>query len=564
MLDETPMLRSADRAAIATQSAAAEWWRGAVIYQVYPRSFADSNGDGTGDLPGLIGKLDYIAGLGVDAIWVSPFYRSPMADFGYDISDYRAVDPTFGTLADFDRLLVESHRRGLRVIVDQVLSHSSDRHPWFEESRRSRDNPRADWYVWADPQADGTPPNNWLSIFGGSAWQWEPRRGQYYLHNFLVSQPDLNYHNPAVAAQMLEEAEFWLRRGVDGFRLDAINFCFHDARLRSNPAKPPEARKGRGFTIDNPYAAQYHLHDNTQPETLGFVERLRALVDRYPGVMTLGEISCEDPFAAVHEYTLGGRRLHSAYCFELLVERFSTAHVREVLATLAERAPGYWPCWAVGNHDVARVVSRWARDGVDATGRARLFNAFLLSLRGTACTYQGEELGLTEAELPREALRDPYGVAFWPTFKGRDGCRTPMPWSAADAQGGFTTGAPWLPMPEEHRSRAVNIQAADPGSVLNGYRAMIRFRKSQPALRFGSMSLLDSPPDTIALLREHAGQTLLAAFNFGSAPARLALPLGSRAEPLPGHGFEPIEPGNGELRLPVAGAFFGLLRLAKN
>jgi alpha-glucosidase len=563
MLDEKPSRQANAQSAPAPQSAAADWWRGAVIYQVYPRSFADSDGDGTGDLPGLVDKLDYIASLGVDAIWVSPFYRSPMADFGYDISDYRDVDPVFGTLADFDRLLAESHRRGLRVIVDQVLSHSSDRHPWFEESRRSRDNPKADWYVWADPQADGTPPNNWLSIFGGSAWQWEPRRGQYYLHNFLVSQPDLNYHNAQVVAQMLAEAEFWLRRGVDGFRLDAINFCFHDAQLRSNPAKPVEQRKGRGFSVDNPYAAQFHLYDNTQPETLGFVERLRALVDRYPGTMTLGEISCEDPFAAVRDYTQGSSRLHSAYCFELLVEKFSTAHVRDVLTTLAERAPGYWPCWAVGNHDVARVVSRWSQQGVDATARARLFNAFLLSLRGTACTYQGEELGLTEADLPREALRDPYGVAFWPTFKGRDGCRTPMPWNATEALAGFTSGKPWLPMPDEHRRRAVSVQAADPGSVLNAYRAMIRFRHAQPALRLGSMQLLDSPEGSIALLREHGGQTLLAAFNFGPDPLRLPLPSLARVEPIAGHGFEPCEIDAGHVVLPAAGAFFGLLRHTK-
>lgn len=561
MLDENPSAPAATEAAVSSHAATAPWWRGAVIYQVYPRSFADSNGDGTGDLPGLIGKLDYIASLGVDAIWVSPFYRSPMADFGYDISDYRDVDPVFGTLADFDRLLAESHRRGLRVIVDQVLSHSSDRHPWFEESRRSRDNPKADWYVWADPQADGTPPNNWLSIFGGSAWQWEPRRGQYYLHNFLVSQPDLNYHNPQVAAQMLDEAEFWLQRGVDGFRLDAINFCFHDAQLRSNPAKPLAERKGRGYTIDNPYAAQYHVHDNTQPETLGFVEQLRKLVDRYPGAMTLGEISCEDPFAAVRDYTAGDRRLHSAYCFELLVDHFSTAHVRDVFATLTARAPDFWPVWAVGNHDVARVASRWSCEGVEPARRAKLLNAFLLSLRGTACSYQGEELGLGEVSLPREALRDPYGVAFWPTFKGRDGCRTPMPWDARDPQGGFTRGQPWLPMPDEHRECAVSVQNADPASILNAYRAMVKFRRAQPALRQGTMRLLDSTAEIIAVVREHADQALLAAFNFGSAPARLTLP--SRVETLSGHGFEPCVPGPGYVELPAAGAFFALLRTSK-
>lgn len=548
---------------LAARTVTAEWWRGAVIYQVYPRSFADSNGDGTGDLPGLIGKLDYIASLGVDAIWVSPFYRSPMADFGYDISDYRDVDPVFGSLEDFDRLLAESHRRGLRVIVDQVLSHSSDRHPWFEESRRSRDNAKADWYVWADPQPDGTPPNNWLSIFGGSAWQWEPRRGQYYLHNFLVSQPDLNYHNPQVAEQMLAEAEFWLKRGVDGFRLDAINFCFHDAKLRSNPAKPEAERKGRGFTVDNPYAAQYHVYDNTQPETLTFIERLRALMNRYPGTMTLGEISCEDPFAAVRDYTEGDRRLHSAYCFELLVDRFSTGHVRDVFENLSKTASNYWPCWAIGNHDVARVVSRWPQSGIDNVRRAKLMNAFLLSLRGTACTYQGEELGLTEVEVPREAIKDPYGIAFWPTFKGRDGCRTPMPWNATN-QAGFSDGQPWLPIPDTHRGASVSLQEADRGSVLNAYRAMIRFRQSHAALRWGSMQLLPATDELLVFAREYEGQTVIAAFNFGASSTRMSLPVGTKIEALTGHGFDPCDIGPGVVELPPAGVFFGLLRSNKN
>lgn len=548
---------------LAARTVTAEWWRGAVIYQVYPRSFADSNGDGTGDLPGLIGKLDYIASLGVDAIWVSPFYRSPMADFGYDISDYRDVDPVFGSLEDFDRLLAESHRRGLRVIVDQVLSHSSDRHPWFEESRRSRDNAKADWYVWADPQPDGTPPNNWLSIFGGSAWQWEPRRGQYYLHNFLVSQPDLNYHNPQVAEQMLAEAEFWLKRGVDGFRLDAINFCFHDAKLRSNPAKPEAERKGRGFTVDNPYAAQYHVYDNTQPETLTFIERLRTLMNRYPGTMTLGEISCEDPFAAVRDYTEGDRRLHSAYCFELLVDRFSTGHVRDVFENLSKTAPNYWPCWAIGNHDVARVVSRWPQSGIDNVRRAKLMNAFLLSLRGTACTYQGEELGLTEVEVPREAIKDPYGIAFWPTFKGRDGCRTPMPWNATN-QAGFSDGQPWLPIPDTHRGASVSLQEADRGSVLNAYRAMIRFRQSHAALRWGSMQLLPATDELLVFAREYEGQTVIAAFNFGASSTRMSLPVGTKIEALTGHGFDPCDIGPGVVELPPAGVFFGLLRSNKN
>jgi alpha-glucosidase len=535
------------------------WWRGATLYQIYPRSFADSDGDGTGDLSGIIARLDHVASLGVDAIWVSPFFRSPMADFGYDVSDYREVDPIFGTLADFDRLVSEAHRRGLRVIIDQVMSHTSDQHRWFQESRQSRDNPRADWYVWADPAPDGTPPNNWLSIFGGPAWQWEPRRGQYYLHNFLVSQPDLNYHNPAVAAQMLEECEFWLQRGVDGFRLDAINFCFHDPLLRSNPPKPPELRKGRGFSVDNPYAAQVHLYDNTRPEMLGFLERLRAVIDRYPQTMTLGEIASEDAIATVGEYTAGDARLHSAYCFELLVERFSTAHVREVIESLERRSPGYWPTWAIGNHDVARVASRWACAGVPTAARAKLLNAFLLSLKGTTCTYQGEELGLTEAELPREALKDPYGIAFWPNFKGRDGCRTPMPWSHEAPQGGFTAGAPWLPMPAEHRAQAVSRQAADPASTLNAFRTFVRFRRGQSALRLGSMRFLDAPDGALCFLREHEGRTLLAAFNFGAAPVTVMLPAGAAVTPLIGHGFDPCMPAGGRVTLPAAGAFFAHL-----
>ena len=278
------------------------WWRGAVIYQIYPRSFLDSNGDGVGDLPGIIAKLDYIAGLGVDAIWISPFFKSPMADFGYDIADYRAVDPLFGSLVDFDRLLEKAHGLGLKVMIDQVLSHSSIAHVWFQESRQDRSNPKADWYVWADPREDGTPPNNWLSLFGGVAWQWEPRREQYYLHNFLVDQPDLNFHNAEVQQATLDNVRFWLDRGVDGFRLDAINFCFHDAQLRDNPAKPADKRVGRGFSADNPYAYQYHYFNNTQPENLAFLERLRGLLDLYPNAVSLGEISSEDSLATTAEY----------------------------------------------------------------------------------------------------------------------------------------------------------------------------------------------------------------------------------------------------------------------
>lgn len=535
-----------------------DWWRGAVIYQVYPRSFADSNGDGIGDLEGVISRLDYIAGLGVDAIWISPFFKSPMKDFGYDISAYRQVDPIFGSLADFDRLVEETHRRGLRIIIDQVLNHTSDQHPWFQASRKGRTNEKADWYVWADPRPDGTPPNNWLSIFGGSAWQWESQRGQYYLHNFLVSQPDLNFHNPAVVAQMLEETEFWLGRGVDGFRLDAINFCFHDPLLRDNPPKPKEERRGRGFTTDNPYAYQYHVYDNTQPQNHAFLEALRRLIDRYPPAITLGEVSAEDALETIFEYTSGSRRLHMAYSFELLVDEFSTTHVRNVVEALARRCHECWPCWAIGNHDVVRVASRWA-SGAARDPLAKLFNALLLSLKGSACCYQGEELGLPQADLPDDALQDPYGIAFWPTFKGRDGCRTPMPWAEKDHACGFSSGTPWLPIPPEHRALSVDRQDAARDSVLNAYRRFVHWRRTQPALRSGGLRLATSPDNTLGFIREHAGQSLFACFNFGGEPRAVSIPEAGRLEPLSGHGFAPCVFAAGVVTIPPYGACFANL-----
>lgn len=538
--------------------AAADWWRGAVIYQIYTRSFADSNGDGTGDLRGIIARLDYVASLGVDAIWISPFFRSPMQDFGYDVSDYRQVDPIFGTLDDFDRLVAEAHRRGIRVVIDQVLSHTSDQHAWFQASRASRTNDKADWYVWADPKPDGTPPNNWLSIFGGPAWQWEARRGQYYLHNFLPGQPDLNLHNPVVVAQVLDEVTFWLDRGVDGLRLDAINYCCHDPLLRDNPPKPAELRRGAAFTADNPYSYQYHLYDITQPEGLAFAETLRRRIDRYPQVFTLGELSGEDPLLVMVQYTAGNRRLHTAYNFELLADTFSPAHVRQVVEALEASATDCWPCWAIGNHDVRRVATRWA--GGHARGPwVKLLNAFLLSLKGSVCTYQGEELGLPEADVPREALQDPYGIAFWPVYKGRDGCRTPLPWTMDGSACGFTTARPWLPIPPEHRALAVAGQDADPESVLNAYRRFLRWRRDHPALRHGSIRYADSPDATSCFVREHAGKALLACFNFGATECSLRLPGGGAIEPLAGHGFQPCALAGRELRLPAASAFFGYL-----
>ncbi len=529
------------------------WWRGAVIYQIYPRSFLDTNGDGVGDLRGIVERLDYVAGLGVDAVWVSPFFKSPMADFGYDIADFRAVDPLFGDLADFDRLVAEAHRRGLKVMIDQVLSHTSSQHPWFLESRSGRGNPKADWYVWANPAEDGTPPNNWLSIFGGPAWRWEPRRQQYYLHNFLESQPDLNFHNPEVPVAMLENLKFWLDRGVDGLRLDAINFCYHDRLLRDNPPKPVAQRNGRGFAADNPYAYQYHWYNNTQPENLGFLTDLRRLLDRYPGAVGLGEISAEDSLATMAEY-IGETRLHMAYSFELLTEEYRAAHIRSTVETLERQMPHGWPCWTISNHDVARVMTRWG--GAAATpGMSSMLSAMVCSLRGSVCVYQGEELGLPEARLPFEALRDPFGLAFWPNFKGRDGCRTPMPWrDAPDA--GFTTGTPWLPVPAEHLPLAVSRQEGDPQSPLNAFRGFLRWRSGQPALCRGDIRFMELPEPLLAFTRTLDSHSILAVFNLSDRLQAATLPALGPLTPLETHGLSAGRVVGSRLELPPHGVWF--------
>jgi alpha-glucosidase len=390
------------------------------------------------------------------------------------------------------------------------------------ESRESRDNPKADWYVWVDPQPDGTPPNNWLSIFGGCAWEWEPRRCQYYLHNFLKSQPDLNFHCEAVRQQVLDEVEFWLERGVDGLRLDAINFCFHDQQLRSNPSKPAAERKGRGFKEDNPYAFQKHLYNNTRPENIAFLESLRALMDRYPGTVTLGEISAEDSLKTMAEYTAGNKRLHMAYSFELLVDKLSGSYIRETVETLEQNLSEGWPCWSIGNHDVMRVMSRWGGEKPSPL-LAKTLNRMLMSLRGSVCTYQGEELGLTEAVINQQELQDPYGIAFWPRFKGRDGCRTPMPWVSTAAHGGFSKVATWLPVSPAHLPMAVDKQEVQKNSVLNSYRRFSQWRKQQPALLWGSICFISATESTLVFARSYEQQTIILAFNLSET--QVAIPL---------------------------------------
>jgi alpha-glucosidase len=536
----------------------ASWWRGAVIYQIYPRSFLDTNGDGVGDLPGIIQRLDYVASLGVDAIWIAPFFRSPMADFGYDIADYRDVDPLFGTLEDFDQLLTKAHGLGLKVMIDQVLSHTSDQHAWFKGSRENRENDKADWYVWADAKPDGSAPNNWLSIFGGSAWKWEPRRGQYYLHNFLSSQPDLNFHHPDVRAAVLDNVRFWLDKGVNGLRLDAINFCFHDKQLRDNPPKPKEKRVGRGFSAENPYAFQYHLYNNTQPENLDFLSELRTLLDRYPTAVTLGEISSEDSLATMAEYTRG-RRLHMGYSFELLSSDFSAKYIRETAEQLELQMSEGWPCWAISNHDVERVLTRWG-NGNASPRLANLMTAMVCSLRGSVCVYQGEELGLTEAELPYESLRDPYGIAFWPNFKGRDGCRTPMPWDDS-AHAGFSETDPWLPVDGKHAALAVARQEVDPDSVLRGFRRFMKWRAEQPALRWGAIRFIDVPEPALAFVRSHHDEEVLAVFNLGKQTIDITLPLThlDKARVLDSHGLLQGSLDGKHLHLPGHSVLFARL-----
>lgn len=489
-----------------------DWWRGAVIYQIYPRSFQDSNGDGMGDLKGITDRLDHVASLGVDAIWLSPIFTSPMDDMGYDVSDYRDIDPTFGTLEDFDRLIARAHELGLKVIVDQVYSHSSDRHPWFEESRSSRDNPKAEWYVWADADEDGFVPNHWPSVFGGSAWQWDTRRRQYYLHNFLTSQPDLNFHNRQVQDEILDIMEFWLDRGVDGFRLDTVNYYFHDPRLRNNPPLMTPA----GRTAVRPYDMQDHIYSKNRPENVPFLRRMRATMDKYDTRMMVGEVGeSHKANAIMAEYTADGDKLHMAYSFELLSPEFTAAHFRKCVQAFfdAARSRNGWPCWSFSNHDVIRHVSRWAGHSLELYDLARQAAALLLSFEGTICLYQGEELGQTETQLAFEELVDPPGITFWPEYKGRDGCRTPMVWQAQAEHGGFSEGKPWLPVKPEQAARAVDRQADDPNSVLAFYREMIGYRKNSAALMSGETRFADLPEPLLAFSRGEGADGVLCVFN---------------------------------------------------
>ena len=527
------------------------WWRGGVIYQIYPRSFADSNGDGIGDLPGIIEHLPYIAGLGVDAIWISPFFKSPMKDFGYDVSDYCAVDPMFGNIDDFRELVGRAHQLGLKVMIDQVLSHTSDQHEWFVESRTSRDNAKASWYVWSDAKDDGSPPNNWLSVFGGSAWQWDTRRRQYYLHNFLSSQPDLNFHHPEVQDAILNSVRFWLELGVDGLRFDACNFHFHDLQLRDNP--PAVQRDSTTVSQENPYGLQAHRYDKSQPENLVFLQRLRRLLNEYSAV-GLGEIGDDDSLALMALYTGGHDKLHMAYSFNLLTPEFSADYIRGQVDTLEAQIGSGWPCWTTGNHDAMRVLTRWGHN-TDHPRFPRTVLAMLLSLRGSTCLYQGEELSLPEAELSYEQLQDPYGIEMWPEFKGRDGCRTPMPWLHDGVNGGFTRGEPWLPVPETHLTRAVDLQQQMDDSTLAFYRHFLAWRREQQPLINGNIHFLDPHPQVLALVR---ADHLVCVFNLSPEAQHYVLPFDDVKE-VSGHGLDGVSRQGRDLTLEAWGGWFGRL-----
>ncbi len=536
------------------------WWRGAVIYQVYPRSFQDTDGDGMGDLRGVTRRLPHIASLGVDAIWLSPFFTSPQADMGYDVSDYCDVDPMFGTLADFDEMLAEAHRLGLKVIIDQVISHTSDRHPWFVESRSSRTNPKADWYVWADPKPDGTAPNNWLSIFGGPGWEWDGVRRQYYLHNFLSSQPDLNFHNPEVQEAVLATVRFWLDRGVDGFRLDTANFYFHDRLLRDNPPLVPDPdATSRDAPEVNPYGMQDHLYDKTQPENLDFLRRFRG---------------CSMNMAAARQWGRSGtgharcrrlppirRRRQAAYVLYLRPARtgIHCAPFPPLRREFPVDGDGRLGLLGLFQYDVMRHVSRFALREADRERVAKLAISLLASLRGTICLYQGEELGLPEAELAFEELRDPYGIRFWPAFAGRDGCRTPMVWERELSNAGFSAGIPWLPVRDGHRMLAVDAQEGVEGAVLEHYRQTLGFRRAQSALVDGDMVFLGTNQDLLVFTREKDDERLLFVFNLTQEPQTFHLPTTLVAEPHPMPGFAPVFADNA-IKLAALDVFCGRLR----
>lgn len=506
----------------AARRAGAPWWQRAVFYEIYPRSFQDSDGDGVGDLNGITSRLDHLADLGVDAIWVTPFYPSPQVDFGYDVSDYEAVDSQFGTLADFDRLVREAHRRRIKVVIDFVLNHTSDQHPFFVESRSSKDNPKRDWYVWRDPKAGGARPNNWSSSFGPVAWTLDDRTGQFYYHYFYPQQPELNWRNPEVERCMFETVRFWLKRGADGFRLDAVNYLFEDPSLRANP-ELPELRPG----TTTGERVQEKKYNRDLPEVQDVMVRLRAFNDRVnPQSVLIGEAYVPQWEELMRYYGPADNGVHLPFNFFLVMEpartQLKAAIFRDVIGQSEQALKGRWTTYVLSNHDIPRHYDRLG-DGKNNDDIAKLTAAMLLTLRGSPFLYYGEEIGMVTTE-PRtiDEVRDPVGKRYWPANKGRDGERTPMQWDAGP-HAGFTKGAPWLGVPPSARTRNVAAQRAAPASLLNFYKSMIALRRRSPALLGGDYAAVGEDPHVYAYLRRAPGQKMLIALNMSGAARALAL-----------------------------------------
>jgi alpha-glucosidase len=496
------------------------WWKRGVIYQVGVSSFADSDGDGRGDLRGILDRLDYLndgtdSSLGVDVVWLTPVNTSPMRDFGYDISDYYSIDPRFGTMQDFEDLIAACHERGMRVMMDLVLNHTSDEHPWFVESRSSRGNARRDWYVWRDGRGRWSPPNRWRAAVEGSAWEYDAATGQYYYHAFMPFQPDLNWRNDEVRRAMFGVAAFWLDKGVDGFRLDLINFLYEDELLRDNPFK----------WGTRPYLAQVHLHDFSQPESLEAIRELRCLSDRYADRVLMGEVFSDTPVDCVTFMGDGTDALHMSFYLDFVRRKWSAREYRDSVGWLEEHIPpDGWPCYFLNNHDLKRTYGRLGGRR-DADAKARVTAAMLLTLRGTPIIYNGEEIGMPTAKVPKRLMDDPMGRKFWPLQVGRDGSRTPMHWSAAD-NAGFSSSRPWLPVDPSHVVGNVEQQVGSPGSLLDWYRRLIALRRSRPALQVGRYRPIDGVPDSVYAYLREAGPDEVAVFlNFSRRAAEIPGPL---------------------------------------
>lgn len=498
------------------------WWKGAVVYQVYIRSFFDSDGDGHGDLPGVLAKLDYIAALGVDCIWLSPVHPSPNRDWGYDISDYEGVQHDYGTMADFQALIDAAHARGLKVILDEVLCHCSDEHPWFREALDAASD-KADWFVWADPKPDGTAPNNWLSVFGGPAWAYRPERRKHYHHKFLRTQPKIDWRNPAAREACMQVLDFWLAKGVDGFRLDVANAYLHDPSLTDNPAVEERFRDERYWSDAS--QMQRRLYEANNPDNITALDEIRRRVEAHgPDRWVFGEFSEEPKRSGA--YAAPDEGLHAGYTFNMLLAKtFSPAFVKANYETLAAY-PRHWPCASFSNHDVPRTAQRFAASAADRPAVAKLMLALLLTLKGTVLMYMGEELGLPDGDLTRAQLRDPVGDLYYPDSKGRDGCRIPIPWTEG-ANHGFSTGVPWLPAVPEHDGLSVESQEGDPNSTLAVLRELTALRRASAALKWGDIKFLDLEEPMLGFERTFGDEKVTCLFNMSSQAVDFDIPPGS-------------------------------------